>query len=123
MRCCDRFLRQHECTEVPWKHPAVRKRPDEYGCIACNSIYTKWPEWTYVLGLGGGQQGDCPGGRFLGGADNVLEQTVVMGVALTIEKPPECTFRERVVRCTSQCSFKQGCWVYGAGLKSPYAEG
>ena len=34
-------------------------------------------------------------GRFLEGADNVLEQTVVTGVALTIGKPPECTFRER----------------------------
>lgn len=104
------------------EHPALGKRPDEHGRrIACNSIYTKWPEWTYVPGLGGQPWGDCPGGRFLGGADDVLEQTVVTGVTLTIEKPPECTFRERVVRCTSQCNFKQGCWVYGTDLKSPYS--
>lgn len=114
-------MRQHECTEVPWKHPAVGKRPDVYGRIACNSIYTKWPEWTYVPGLGDGQRGDCPGGRFLEGADNVLEQTVVTGVSLTLGKPPQCTFRERVMRCTLQCTFKQGCWVYDVGLKSLYA--
>lgn len=59
-------------------------------------MYQDWEAGSGVTALG----------RFLEGADHVLEQTVVTGVALTIGKPPECTFRERVIEMHITVQFQ-----------------